>query len=195
MTQKAYFQSEKWFISLKVKAGAVFLEFSDAYLSTVFLLLESLHGTLFGTKFVGLVYKWRMDLKWFWIVLKWNEHVRTRFERSKWSGFWIPRPGKSVQPRFQNHFRLNPLRSNPKNHTHTPRNYHPRASKSNSLYPFLDFSYGISIKVRFKLNCCFQGYGSHFCSCNFDLTIDHFFYFEYLVLVSLCMNKVFTKRF
>ena len=51
--------------------------------------------------FFGLVYKWRMDQKLFWIVLKWNEHVRTRFERSKWSGFWIRRPGKSVQPDFK----------------------------------------------------------------------------------------------
>ena len=57
MTQKRIFSLKNDFISLKVKAGAVFLEFSDAYLSTVFLLLESLHGTLFGTKFFDLVYK------------------------------------------------------------------------------------------------------------------------------------------
>ena len=128
-----------------------------------------------------------MDLKLFWIVLKWNEHVRTRFERSKWSGFWIPRPGKSVQPRFQNHFRLNPLRSNPKNHTHSPRNQNPSGSKNNSLYPFYNFGYCFLIQVN----------GSELKFVK-DIVVKSSFWIEshfwYLVLISLLKSKVLNIK-
>ena len=135
-----FFESQSW-----SGVFGIFRCISEYGISLIGILAWNFKWNSFWNLVFCWLYKWRMDLKLFWIVLKWNEHVRTRFERSKWSGFWIPRPGKSVQPRFQNHFRLNPLRSNPKNHTHTPRNQNPSGSKSNSLYPFYNFGYCILI--------------------------------------------------
>ena len=78
---------------------------------------------------------WFISEEWLWIALKWNEHVRDQIWEVILGSKFESTSRKNLSSRD---FRLDPLRSNPKKIRKLLGN-HLRASKSNSLYPYIQF--------------------------------------------------------